>query len=172
MVFNRFSILVEIFTHQCEEFHEKFQNLFEETLNKSLYNFTRPFWGEWCKWWNQVYVSNGLQNNDIIWMCCTFQHISVSRVVCVLIGMVVGIDIRMHDMHVFQVEFVLHRWQDIWRNKIPTPISISLSKTPHLFYFIFSTIPNEYHMKIQTKWSYIVKSDRRCEMILGGYHRI
>ncbi len=48
----------------------------------------------------------GLQNNDIIWMYCTFQHISVSHVVCVLIRMIVGIDI---EMHVFQVEFVLHR---------------------------------------------------------------
>ncbi len=51
----------------------------------------------------------GLQNNDIIWMYCTFQHISVSCVVCVLIRTIVGIDIGMHDMHVFQVEFVLHR---------------------------------------------------------------
>jgi hypothetical protein len=51
----------------------------------------------------------GLQNNDIIWMCCTFQHILVSGVVCVLIRMIVGIDIGMHDMHVFQVKFVLHR---------------------------------------------------------------
>ncbi len=58
-VFNKFDILVEIFTHQCEEFHEKIQNLFEETLNKSFYNFTGPFWGEWCKWWNQVYISMG-----------------------------------------------------------------------------------------------------------------
>jgi hypothetical protein len=53
---------------------------------------------------------------------------------------------------------------------MPIPISISLSKTPHLFsFFIFSMIPNKYHMKFYTKFSYIVKSDRRCEMTLGGW---
>jgi hypothetical protein len=39
-VFIKFGILLEIFTHQCEEFHEKFPNLSNETLYKSLYNFT------------------------------------------------------------------------------------------------------------------------------------
>jgi hypothetical protein len=36
-------------------------------------------------------------------------EILVSGVVCVLIRMIVDIDIGMHDMHVFQVKFVLHR---------------------------------------------------------------
>jgi hypothetical protein len=42
-VFIKFGILVKIFTHRREEFHEKFQKLSNETLYKSLYNFTRPF---------------------------------------------------------------------------------------------------------------------------------
>ncbi len=82
-VFSKFGILVEIFTHQCEEFHEKSKKLSEETLNKSLYNFTRPCWGEWCKWWNQVYVSMGSKTMILFGCVVHFNTISVSRVVCV-----------------------------------------------------------------------------------------
>jgi len=79
-LFNKFGILVEIFTHQCEEFHEKIQNLFEETLNKSFYNFRGPFWGEWCKWWNQVYISMG-SKTMILFGCVV--HFSVMCCMCV-----------------------------------------------------------------------------------------
>jgi len=56
--------------------------------------------------------------------------------------------------------------------KCQLQLAFHFPKHPTFFFFIFSMIPNEYHMKFCLKFSYIVKSDRRCEMILGGYHRI